>query len=264
MDSLTGGDLSTCSFHDQIAACAVGQLQNSFHSVALSAVDNAVSAQLQCLLQTLGHDVDHVNSGNALCLQCHHGHQADAACAEDNSGLADVCIAQICSVEADSQRLDQCAFHGADALRQLEAQTGFVCDVFLENAVHRGSSEEDDIGAQVVTAGLAEFALAAGLAGLQSDLVANLQVLDVLADFHNNAAGLMTQNEGGLDNVSADGAGLVVVQITAADADVFQLDENFVVLGSGDGTLGVAHLADAVHNGNFHSTFHVKNLQLCV
>ena len=128
--------------------------------------------------------------------------------------------------------------------------------ILLEHTVNRGSGEENNIGAQVVTAGLAEFALAAGLAGLQSYLIADLQMLDILAHFHHNAAGLMTQNEGRLDDVRADGAGLIVVQVTAADADVFQLDENLVVLGGGDGTLGIAHLADAVHNGNFHSTFH--------
>ena len=42
----------------------------------------------------------------------------------------------------------------------------------------------------------------------------------------------------------------------AAIANVFQLDQNFVLFGCGDRAGGVAHLADAVHDCNFHCAFH--------
>ena len=128
--------------------------------------------------------------------------------------------------------------------------------ILLKHAVHRRRGEKHHIGAEVVASRAAELALAAGGARLQRHPVTRFQVLDVLTHRHHGAAGLMTQHKGGLHDEITDAPGLVVVQVAAADAHVFQLDQDFVVLGGGDGALGVAHLANAVHNGNFHSTFH--------
>jgi hypothetical protein len=58
--------------------------------------------------------------------------------------------------------------------------------------------------------------------------------------------------------VSVAGAGFKAsaASIAAADANVFQLDKNLVLFGCGDRAGGVAHLADAVHDCNFHCAFH--------
>ena len=71
-----------------------------------------------------------------------------------------------------------------------------------------------------------------------------------------DAARLVAQHERWLDHIIADRTRFIVVHIAAADANVFQLDKNLVLFGCGDRAGGVAHLADAVHDCNFHCAFH--------
>ena len=159
-------------------------------------------------------------------------------------------------VETHGQRLDQRALHRRHIVGQLEAQPRLVRDILLKHAVHRRGGEEDDVRAQVVLALAAKLAVAAGLARLQRDAIAHLQVRDVLADLDHNAARLVTQHERRLDDEVADRARLIVVQVAAADAHILQLYKDFVVLRRGDGALGVLHLADVSHNRYFHHAFH--------
>ena len=62
---------------DQVAALAAGEGHDSLHGILLTAVDHAVGAQLQSLLQTLGHHVHNVDLADALSLQRHHGYLLD-------------------------------------------------------------------------------------------------------------------------------------------------------------------------------------------
>ena len=128
--------------------------------------------------------------------------------------------------------------------------------ILLEHAVHRGRSKEHHIRAQVVFPLPAIPAMAAGLPRLQGHPVANLQVGHLAAHLHHCAAGLMAQDEGRLHHKIADGPGLVIMHIGTADAYIFQLNQNLILLGGGDGTLGEAHLADSFHNCHTHTAVH--------
>ena len=264
-DGLTGGELGACGFDDQIAAQAVGQVENGLHGVLILAVDHAVRAELERLVQTRLHDVHHVNVGNTLSLERHHAHQTDAARAHDNGGLTGVRAALIGRVEADRERLDERAFERAYVVRQLEAERGFMRDILLKNAVHRGSREKYNIRTEVVFALAAEFAVAAGLARFERNAVADLEVRNLLANLNDRAARLVTQNERRLDHIMTDGAGFVIVHIAAADADIFELYQHLIVLRRLNIARGVTHFADAVHDCYFHFAFHKNpSALLCI
>ena len=81
MDRLYRSGLRSCSFNDQICSSPpVSSFDLRYH-VFFSAVDHAGGSKFHGLFQTLVHQVYHINLGYASCLQCHHGYQADAACA---------------------------------------------------------------------------------------------------------------------------------------------------------------------------------------
>ena len=63
--------------------------------------------------------------------------------------------------------------------------------ILLKNTVYRRGSEEHDIRAEVVFALTAELAVTAGLARLQRNAVADFQMLDSTANFHDCAARLV-------------------------------------------------------------------------
>ena len=129
-------------------------------------------------------------------------------------------------------------------------------DILLEHAVHRRGGKELHVRAQVVFAFTAEFAVPAGFAGLQRHTVAHLQRVDILADFHHNAAGFMAQHKGRLDHKIADGAAFVIVHIAAADAHILQLDEHFIVFGNGNRPFHIVHLANISHDCDLHHAIH--------
>lgn len=98
--------------------------------------------------------------------------------------------------------------------------------------------------------------MAAGLARFQCHAVADFEVLDLAADLYDRTARLMAQNERRLDHIMTDRTGFIIVHITAADADIFELYQHFIVFRGGNIACRVAHFADAVHNGDFHFACH--------
>ena len=159
-------------------------------------------------------------------------------------------------VEAHGQRLDQRPLQGAHIVRQLEAQVRLVRHILLEYAVHRRGGKEHHIRAQVIFALPAEPAMAAGLARLQGHPVAHLQMRDLAAHLHHSAARLMAEHKGRLYHEVADGAGLIIVHVGAADAHILQLDQHLILPGSGNGALGKAHFADTFHDCHTHIAIH--------
>ena len=103
----------------------------------------------------------------------------------------------------------------------------------MKNTVYRRGSEEHNIRAEVVFALTAELAVTAGLARLQRNAVADFQMLDSTANFHDCAARLVAQHERWLDHIIADRTRFIVVHIAAADANVFQLDKSSLGVGIG-------------------------------
>lgn len=90
--------------------------------------------------------------------------------------------------------------------------------------------------AEIVAAGEAVAAAAAGVAGLESDAVTLLEVLDFGADLDYRAGGFVAEDHGVLDNKVADGSVEPVVDIGAADARVVYCYEDVMGgLERGDG-----------------------------
>ena len=160
-------------------------------------------------------------------------------------------------MESDCQRLDQSALQSADIVRQLEAEICLMGNVFLEHTVNRRSCKEYHVRAEIILAFLAEFTLSAGFSRLQCHTVTNLQMLNILTDFHYNSARLMAQYERRFYHVIPDCPCLIIVQVRTADSHIIQLYQNLVVLWLGDGSFFKIHLLDIRHYCYFHHAFHL-------
>jgi hypothetical protein len=97
-------------------------------------------------------------------------------------------------METHGKRFDECALHGVHIVGKLEAQVSLVGDILLENAVDRRSGEEFDVLAEVVVPVAAMLAVPAGLAGLERYAVSDLEMLYILADLYDRAAGFVAED----------------------------------------------------------------------
>ena len=152
------------------------------------------------------------------------------------------------------------ARHRVDRFRQLEAKRGIVRDIFLEDAVDRRGGEKDDIRAQVIASGAAEFAGPARFAGLQGHPVARFQVADRLARAHDDTGTLVAQHKWRFDNKIADPPMFVIMKIGAADPDRLDLDQNLVILGHRNWPCFPGQLPDPGHHGRTHGLIHLDRL----
>jgi len=113
-----------------------------------------------------------------------------------------------------------------------------------EGAVVRGCSSEAHVDAEVVAAFSAAGAASAWDTWFHCYAVAGLDARDGAADFFYYAAGFVAQYHGVLDDEVADGAVGPVVYVAAADAGVFDVDEDIV--GAFDGGDGAVFEFDVV------------------
>ncbi len=125
-------------------------------------------------------------------------------------------------------------------LRQFIAQVRRHAVILAQCPVIRRRGRKLHIGAQIVFARLAARAPPAGTAGLECDAVANGESSDGGADRGDDTRGLVAQDHRGLDDKGTDAPGNPVVDIAAADAGVFYLDDYIVGIGDfGDGPIFV-------------------------
>jgi hypothetical protein len=120
-------------------------------------------------------------------------------------------------VQADGEGLDEGAAGVGDALRKLVAEVGGVVGEFHEGAVEMGeelgAAAELHVRADVVAAGAAEGAGAAGEADFEGDTVADLQACHVWSDGCDGARGFVAEAHGLAHDEVAIAAMIVVVKV---------------------------------------------------
>ena len=135
-------------------------------------------------------------------------------------GLAD-------GVDRDGERFRDGRFGEAEAIVDLEAILLGHHEVFREAAVRLARATEKAIRTtSVLAAGEALVALAAGHRRFDGNAVARPNVRDTAADFDHRAGALVADRERILDDLTADAASRVIVNVGPADADGTHPDEH--------------------------------------
>ena len=100
----------------------------------------------------------------------------------------------------------------------------------------------------------------AGDGGLYGDFVAGFDVLDFFADGFNGRGTFVADEIRVLDNLRADSAGCVIMDVAAADADDGDFKQDVVfVFDDGLRHVGNFHLPDARQDRCFHITSLINN-----
>ena len=194
-------------------------------------------------------DVDRDDLGGAVGLGDGGAEQADGAGTHDDNGLAGLDLGLLGDVHGDGEGLDEGALLEGDGLGELVAEVGGGGPEAGQGAVIGGSGGELHVRAEVVVARKALDAAAAGVAGLESDAVADGEGLDGVADGNDGAGRLVAEDHGVLHDEVADGAVEPVVDIGTADAGVVDGDEDVMgVLDLGDGLVLEADVEGLVEN----------------
>src|ERR1700693_3605981 len=98
----------------------------------------------------------------------------------------------------------------------------------------RRRREELDIGSKVVPTALAVFARPARLAGLNCDTVANPNARSALSQLDHLTAAVVAEDYRLLNDVPANSAFFVVMDIRSANTDRLHLDEGLARTGDRD------------------------------
>ncbi|MCY1536735.1 hypothetical protein D9M68_722050 [compost metagenome] len=168
--------------------------------------------------QLLGHEVGQDHARRAACERGQRRHRADGAGADDHRHVARLQRRLLRGLQADGQRLDDGAFAEAHVVGQAEGEGRRVHHVGREAAVDRRRGPEAHRRVEVVEAFAHGARVHVGNAGLHADAVAGLQVGDFGAHLGHHARGLVAEDHGRVDDVRADAAVLVVMNIAAAHA----------------------------------------------
>ena len=246
----------TCGLNRKIKAPSAGQFFRFFYHITLFAVDDAVCAKLQSLLQTFFHNINYINFGYTTGFECHHGYQSDASCTEDNCSLSSACATLFCSMKAYRQRLNQSTFQCAYIVRKLKAQICLMSHILLEYTIYRRSCKEYNIRAQIVFAFTAEFTFSTGLSRLQSDSVSHFQMCNIFADFYNHTTWLMSENKRRFYHIVTDSSHLIVVHVASANTYILKFYQHFIICRYWNWSFCVTHFSNSIHNCYFHCSFH--------
>jgi hypothetical protein len=180
------------------------------------------------------------------------GDDADGPGACDQDPAAGFDFRPLASPKTDRERLDERGRLVADAVRNVVGEVALDGDVFGEGAVDRWRGLELDVRAQVIAAGLALFAGAAGALGFDGDAVADAGGVNGASDGGDPAGEFVAQDQWVVNHVVADPAMFVVVNVAAADADCGHLHQDLigVELRNREGFQG--HVPLALQDGGSH------------
>lgn len=196
--------------------------------------------------------LDNVNTddlGGAECLCDGSAEQTDGSSTHHDNAGAGSDVGLLGNVNGDSEGLNESALLQGDIVGKLEAEVGGGGPESSQGAVVGRGSGEAHLGAQVVAAGQAVLAAAAGVAGLEGDAVASLEGLHGVTNLDDGTSGLVAKDHGVLDDKVANGTVLPVVDVGAADTGVVDGDENIVGVGElGDGALSELDVVGLVEN----------------
>lgn len=197
--------------------------------------------------------LDHPDAAGVDGAESGDGEQTNRAGADDGSGFAGTDGRQMERVQGNGERLGQGGLvegHGRGDGKEIG--DGQV-DEFAEEAGVAGVAEEADIGADVVVAGAAEFAVIAVESGLERAAVAGSEAGDAGAGFDDVAGGLVAEDHGVDVGRAADGALGVGVEIGAAYADGLDADLDFSGCGVFDGHIDEAEGVGGDEFGGAHT-----------
>lgn len=179
-----------------------------------------------CKIETTLLDIHADDFCGAESLRDGAAEEANGAGAHDDDGGAGGDLGLLGDVDGDGEGLNQRAFLESDLLGELVAEVlGGGVEAAESSVVGRGGGEAH-VGAEVVVAAQARFAVAAGGSGLDGDAVAELEGGDSGADLGDCAGGFVTEAHGGFEDEGANGAMLPVVHIGSADAGEGDGDED--------------------------------------
>ena len=180
------------------------------------------------------------------------GDDADRAGAGDQDAAAGLDLGAFAGPEADGERLDEGGRLVADAVRDVVGEVALDGHVFGEGAVDRRRGVELDVGAQVVPAGFALLAGAAGPLGFDGDPLADAGGVHGASDGGDPSGEFVAEDQRVVHDVVADPAVLVVVDVAAADADGGDLHQDLVRVELRDGQGFHGHVALALQDGGAH------------
>lgn len=164
-------------------------------------------------LELGGDDVDAHDRRGAKGLGHGGAEQTHGTRAHDDDGLARVQLCHAGDVHADGEGLDEGALLQGHVVGQLVAEVLRGGPEAGQGAVDGRGGGELHLGAEVVLAGQAAGAAAAGVARLDGDAVADLEGGDGVADLGDDAGGLVAQDHGLGQGELADAAMLPVVHV---------------------------------------------------
>lgn len=217
VDSSLNARLGAGGIDDDVRARAEPALADEVLRVLLCADARALEASVGRVregeLQALVVDVDGDDLLRAVRLGHGAAQQPHGAGAEDDNRVAGLDGRLSCDVDGDGGGFDQGALLEAHVLRQLVAVVLGQSVVPSQCAVVGGCGGEGHVRAEVVLALLAPHAAAAGDAGLHRHAVTDLEGCDFVADFLDDAGGLVAEDHGLLDDEVADPAFDPVVHI---------------------------------------------------
>lgn len=242
MDAGLDRGLSTAGVNDNVGTLRkVGELKDVLGVLlgrdALRGIDVGSSKVLGKV--ELGLDnVDADNLGGTVGAGDGGAKETDGTGTHDDDRVTGLDLGLLDDVDSNGEGFNQGTLLLGDVLRQLEAEVGRGAPVAGEGAVVGRGGGKDHVGAEVVLAGEAVGAAAARISGLESDAVADLEGLDLLADLDDGTGRLVAQDHGVCDDELANGAMDPVVDVGATDTSVVDGDDNIVgILEGGLGAL---------------------------
>ena len=217
MDSSLNARLRAGGIDDDVRARAEPALLDEVLRVLLRADARALEASVRRVLegelQALVVDVNSNDLLRAVRLGHSAAQQPHGTGAEDDNRVAGLDGRLSCDVDGDGGGFDQGALLEAHVLRQLVAVVLRQGVVPGQRAVVGRCGGEGHVRAEVVLALLAPHAAAAGDAGLHRHAVTDLEGCDFVANFLDDAGGLVAENHGLLNDKVADPAFDPVVDI---------------------------------------------------
>jgi hypothetical protein len=140
---------------------------------------------------------------------------------------------QLEHVEDDRQRLDQGSLDKTQAIRNRNGIVGRQQRVFAEKARVRRGAHEYNLQTVVRMTAKAELATLARYGGFEGHSLADLRICDAGTGGHDHARRFVAEHVRVYGGVAADPSIQVVMQITAANPDGSNLDQDFPRPGLG-------------------------------
>ena len=232
MRRLCDGKFTSCSLKYHVWSASVSQLLNLSQRVFLAAVNHKIRSQFFCFGKTDILQIAYDDLAGTAGLARHHGHQTDAAASKNDYRIAYRDLAFFCRIHSGCK-----GFHHGTRLcthpfRKLKAQICLERNIFHIASLYWRRCPENDIFAQIVMSGFAEFTFAAGNARLTAHPVTRLQVFYIRTDFYYRTRTLMSQHKWNISvffYLEGTTASIVeIMHIRTAYSHILQPDQNFV------------------------------------